>query len=76
MKAWEVVGYAGEGEILCTDCGDDDKHTAIFASQIEDVAGGCCGGCGDVWDDDWGGWQTPATTGLEHMHMSMLYGGG
>jgi hypothetical protein len=54
MKAYDVVGFAWEGDTYCAGCfrGNGDDADPIFAGD-ETAAGCCCGHCGlPLIDDD------------------------
>ena len=52
MKDYEVVGWAGDGEVYCADCcngddpgGEDSAFVPVFAGS-EDATTLTCGECG------------------------------
>ena len=47
VKAWEVLGYAYDGEVYCIDCGlpdgvTEEDATPIFASDEGSFEQTCC----------------------------------
>lgn len=47
--AWDIVGYVGDGAILCPDCGEKygaEEVTPIFADSEDLRPGETCGDCG------------------------------
>ena len=62
MKAWEVIGIAHDGELVCWNCMtkeeekvardevNDDEITPVFASD-ENALDECCSRCGNLlWE--------------------------
>lgn len=61
MHATDVIGYVGDGEILCEACGNDQEDHPIFADSEDLRIGETCGGCGAFYTPD-ESWSTPRET--------------
>lgn len=70
MKAWEVVGYAVDGDVYCPTCAphveDEDDESPIFASD-EGWEDDSCGACHWPLDDSrdvYGTWDLTSRVAL------------
>lgn len=67
MQAFDIIGYVGDGQILCDKCGakydhnlDSDTVSPIFADS-DLRPGETCGECGAFYRPD-GSWSAPRGT--------------
>lgn len=55
---WDIIGYAGDGELYCDDCGHDGDTPILEADHL--MAGAHCADCHSLWLD--GAWQLSSET--------------